>query len=377
MRNYKILIVSPTSFIPIDSGFKEVVYQVYSELRRRGHKVIIISHTSKPILKIDRIASKARMISKLLDLINWNIVRMNFNPFFLLKLIKTIKNQKIDILQIEGFWAAPLACIAAKITSTPCIIHDHNVPTYPTNQYTKPMAVLGAIFVNIGMYLADLITVTSAEEKEFLLTKGFPEGKIKVLPHGVNLEKINKMIKKSKEKLGLGDGYNVLFVGDYSWHSNVIAVERIATEIAPRVEKEIPNVRFVIIGKNPPIHYSRPTIFFTGWVEDIVPYIKLSDVGIAPLEVGGGISIKVMEYMVGELPVVSTSFGLRGIKVKHNKHVLIADDYDTFSRYIIELLKNKEKRIKIGKNGRRLIEEKYSWKFIIDVLEDEISNLVR
>lgn len=41
-------------------------------------------------------------------------------------------------------------------------------------------------------------------------------------------------------------------------------------------------------------------------------YMKISTVGINPVTQGGGTSLKVLEYVYNNLPIISTRFGMRG-----------------------------------------------------------------
>lgn len=392
----KILIVSPTPVFPIRSGFTEIIYQISRELGRRGHDVTVFSF-QRDVGEVGIQPEKSGIKNKilptalinLLNLLNWNILKMNLNPFFLYRLIKIIRSENFDVIQSEGFWTAPMTCLAAKMTSKRCIIHDYNVPTFPTNEYTRPMQILGKLFVYIGMKLSKIVTVTMEEERHFLIKSGYEESKIVVLPHGVDTGKFKEKINplKIKSEFGLHESCHiVVFIGDFSWGPNVNAAKRIAEDIVPVVNKEIRDVKFLLIGGSPPIQYSSPCIIYTGWKdsgskkqkidESIVTYLKASDIGIAPLDSGGGISVKVLEYMAAGIPVVSTSFGVRGIKAEHDKHTLIADDYNVFAEYIIDLLRNKEKRISIGDAGRRLVEALYSWTTIVDMLEKEYEKVV-
>ena len=60
--------------------------------------------------------------------------------------------------------------------------------------------------------------------------------------------------------------------------------------------------------------HSLAEIFFTGFVEDIVTYLEMSDVCIAPLRVGCGVKVKIMEYLIHGKPIVATSIGAEGLE---------------------------------------------------------------
>ncbi|MEW6675516.1 MAG: glycosyltransferase, partial [Nitrospirota bacterium] len=69
------------------------------------------------------------------------------------------------------------------------------------------------------------------------------------------------------------------------------------------------------------------------------------------------------------IPIVSTEAGCRGIKVIDGKHLLIAKNEDEFIKKVIELLINTQKAQVLAKSARKLVEQKYSWKKIVNYFE--------
>ena len=60
-------------------------------------------------------------------------------------------------------------------------------------------------------------------------------------------------------------------------------------------------------------------------------------------------------------PIVTTPQAVRAITVESDVHLMIAKEPVEFAKKIIRLLKNKSLREELGKNGRKLIFNKYSW----------------
>ena len=59
--------------------------------------------------------------------------------------------------------------------------------------------------------------------------------------------------------------------------------------------------------------------------------------------------------------LVSTSIGCEGIKVRHNDHLMIADDPIQFAQEICRLLDDPELARRIGDAGRNHALREYSW----------------
>ncbi len=67
--------------------------------------------------------------------------------------------------------------------------------------------------------------------------------------------------------------------------------------------------------------------------------------------------------------IVSTTLGCEGLAVRDREHLLIADDPAAFAARIFELFENPERSDELGRAGRRLVEERYSWELAGERLE--------
>lgn len=57
-------------------------------------------------------------------------------------------------------------------------------------------------------------------------------------------------------------------------------------------------------------------LIVTGPVPDVIPYFSAADAGLNPITRGSGSNVKLFEYLVARLPVLSTPFGVRGTELK-------------------------------------------------------------
>ena len=80
--------------------------------------------------------------------------------------------------------------------------------------------------------------------------------------------------------------------------------------------------------------------------------------------------------MAMETPVVTTSFGFKGIeKAENGKDIIVADTSDDFAERVIEILQNRTLRDHFSRNGRKLIEENYNWDAQINELHSVIEKI--
>jgi len=73
--------------------------------------------------------------------------------------------------------------------------------------------------------------------------------------------------------------------------------------------------------------------------------------------------------------LITTESGSQGIPIVHGEHAFIAKNDEEMSEYAIQLLNDDELRIRMAMNGRRLIEEHFSWEAIFKDLDGITSRL--
>ena len=91
-------------------------------------------------------------------------------------------------------------------------------------------------------------------------------------------------------------------------------------------------------------------------------------VAVVPLRAGSGSRLKVLEALATGTPVVSTTTGVEGIDVIAARHAVLADDARDFAAAIVALLRDPGRRAELATEGRRLVEERYSWRAAVDAL---------
>ncbi|NIV39535.1 MAG: glycosyltransferase, partial [Anaerolineae bacterium] len=126
----------------------------------------------------------------------------------------------------------------------------------------------------------DRVVVTSQRDKDALeglarrylppTTRAAP---VTVVTNGVDLEYF-----QPQEDAGQRDGRTVVFTGKMSYHANVAAVLYFARDVLPHIWAVDPEVRFQIVGKDPPETVQQLAtdgrIHVTGTVDDMRPYLS-------------------------------------------------------------------------------------------------------
>jgi glycosyltransferase involved in cell wall biosynthesis len=61
-----------------------------------------------------------------------------------------------------------------------------------------------------------------------------------------------------------------------------------------------------------PTPFRDNALIATGRVPEVAPYFAAGDAGLNPVTRGSGANVKLFEYLAARLPVISTTFGVRG-----------------------------------------------------------------
>ena len=154
---------------------------------------------------------------------------------------------------------------------------------------------------------------------------------------------------------------------------NVDAVLWFARHVLPRVRADVPDVCFFVVGQRPhrrlDVLRRDPAVVLTGWVEDVRPYIAQAAVCVAPLRIGGGTRLKLLEAMAMGKPVVATRLGAEGYPLADGRELLLADTPADFAARVIALLRAPERGATLGRAARAFVQEHYDWRVIVPRLE--------
>jgi glycosyltransferase involved in cell wall biosynthesis len=166
------------------------------------------------------------------------------------------------------------------------------------------------------------------------------------------------------------------------WPANEDAMLYFCEEILPLIQKRIPDVTLRIVGRKPTrkvagLQKKYPNVHVTGAVDDIREHVQDSAVYVVPLRIGGGTRIKIFEAMAMGMPIVSTTIGAEGLPVHPGKNIFIADAPEAFAERTAALLLDPMARQRFGSAARALVESRYSWEKVTDVVDETLRRVVK
>lgn len=213
----------------------------------------------------------------------------------------------------------------------------------------------------------DAVTAVTEEDRRLLLEAGAQDD-IAVIPIAIDTDEQAFITRRPS-------GPHIVHIGTMYWPPNINGITWFLEDIYPQIKAQIPEVRCTLIGSRPPesiIQRSQVdrTLTVTGYVEDPLPFLEDSSMMIVPIRAGGGMRVKILNALSQGIPMVSTTVGCEGIRVTHERDILVADDAKSFAQACVRLLTDYELNQRLTKAGRLTAEQFYDYRQACRPLDD-------
>ncbi|MFN0303277.1 MAG: glycosyltransferase [Burkholderiales bacterium] len=273
--------------------------------------------------------------------------------------------------------------LPAELGRTPSVLFTHNVeaeifkrhsaiardPLWRTvwrDQYRKMLRFERGALRRFN----SVIAVSERDSEFFRAHYGVPA--VGTIPTGVDLEFLQYHVPRP---LAPRAPANVVFVGSMDWLANIEGIEYFMDAIWPSIQAGRPGVRMTVVGRNPPARLveaaraRRLPWTFTGFVDDVRPFMRRANVSVIPLRVGGGTRMKAYEAMASGVPVVSTGVGIEGLPLTPGIHFEQAEDPAAFAQSVLGLLGDDARRLELSRTARGYVEANFSSRRVARVFE--------
>lgn len=230
---------------------------------------------------------------------------------------------------------------------------------------------------------ADLVIAVSSEDAA-ILREYRKDGRVSIVPSGIFVEEYApetsetgelSLERREVKQSVIFPEKTIVFSGKMDYRPNVDAMLWFCNEILPHV----PGATLIIVGQQPHIRIQhlteRNNIRLTGYVDSVQPYLRAADVVVAPLRMGSGTRLKILEAMACGCAIVATSLAASGLSPDAKSSMLIADSEMSFADAVNRLLNTVELRKNLGKQARKTVAAYYDWSVIIPRLLDVYRSL--
>ncbi len=390
----RILVVSSFLPYPLYSGGHVRLYNLLKELSN-NHKIILVCEkrnhqTQKDIDEVKKICEDVITVERKKQWSPNNVIKTAISslPFLLVghnlpemkqKIIEVLKDKHVDVIHVETFYVWQ----NLPKTYVPVVLVEHNIEYQVYQKFMKRSPVLVQPLLSVDIQkikyweekiwkkVTKLVAVSEEEKKQM------KRDDVVVVPNGVDLTEFKMQNAKfkieKKEK-------TILFIGDFKWIQNRDAAEFIIKDIWPRINVKH-NLKLWIVGKHIPDNLkkfgSKNVVFDENAPEKTSDIYKKADILLAPIQVGGGTSYKIIEAMASGVPVVTTPLGVKGLEATPGNEALVSETAEGLAHDVVRLLEEKDLYERIRTNARAFIEKNFSWKIIAKTLEGVYKDAVK
>jgi len=304
--------------------------------------------------------------------------------FALINLAKIIRKEKINI--IHAHWIIPQGFIAVLYKK---LFRKKNLKIICTSHGGDIFGLQNPFMKKIKRWTlnnVDRLTVVSNAIKEEVKKLDTRDNlPIEVIPMGVDAELFNpdKYDSKIKEKYGI-EGSFLLFVGRLAEKKGV----KYLIDAMPAVIQEHPKTKLLIVGSGSLENELKKQIknlnlennvIFTGAIpnNELPSYYATADIFIGP-SIIEGFGLVFVEALMSKTCVITSDFKAISDIIKNGDTGIQIDvkNIELFSKKIIELLKDQEKRKRLAENGYSFVKNNFSWDVIRDKYYKILKNII-
>lgn len=218
------------------------------------------------------------------------------------------------------------------------------------------------------------LTIAVSEHDRGTLASLAPSARVRAIATGVDLDYFAPNGRAERDA-------NLVYVGSMDWYPNEDAALQLIEVILPLIRAEIPHATATIVGRDPSPRLqaaaSRVGVRLTGTVADVRPYMADAAVLVTPLRIGGGTRLKLFEGLAMAKATVSTRIGAEGLPLVSGEHAVLVDGPSAFAAEVVALLRDPDRRRRLGLAGRELVASRYSWPQVVRRFEDHCLEAAR
>lgn len=189
----------------------------------------------------------------------------------------------------------------------------------------------------------------------------YPEAApVRVVPNTVDARSLRR-----PPSAGRPAAPGVLYPATLRYGPNQAAAMALVEDIHPLVRRRFPSATLHLVGPGagPALQAAAeraPGVTVIGPVADMRPWLWESTVLAAPLHIGSGTRIKILEAFAAGLPVVTTAKGAEGLDVTDGQHVLLAESPGQFADAVAFLHADADAAAALAARARGLVGARYA-----------------
>lgn len=376
VRPLRLLFFAPMSVYPVSHGGASKFTNTVWGLAERGHEVHVLSLVGseaerEAMRSLPNVASSDSYVIPLAPEKQFfygsavpAAVRGSYRPSMGSRIEEAVRRYAIDVVQLEYTHSAAYVpnCLDRPAVLVEIDIAYRSAFRSALNQDGIMNTAYG-LFDAMRLYhwelqnvrKADLVLASSEHEAAILRRRGIAKVSSAV-PNGVNVAALEPQGDRCERR-------DILFVGSFSHPPNVDGLRQFVSRIWPLLRSRNQELSVSIVGPGLPSDLAsdvrRCGFRHAGYVEDLAAELWSHRVFIAPIRLGAGTRIKLLEAAAAQCAMVSTAFGAEGLGLHDGQDLLIADTPADFAESIERLLDDSVLRARLGVSAHDSVKRRF------------------
>ncbi len=353
------------SYLPTKSGVVTVVVQLQEQLRKLGHRVILVTvETTNEYETYDPDIYRVHSVALGLGTDQYvGIPAMH-------PLIHFLRDAGVQLIHCHTeFGIGKAGLRAAHILKIPAICTTHTMWTDFYKYYLtfgnliSPKIINGIMKKYYGKF-DSLIGVSTKARNYFKQPGMLPQMPSVIIPNAIDKEKFQKQHISEEQKKALRQSYGIkddeimmLFVGRIGEEKRVFEL----LQVCQNVIKKNSRIKMIFVGNGPAFEeiktkaqeqISEKTVIFPGFIEwtKVSEYYESADIFVTA-SLSEMHSMTILEAQLSGLPIVVRRDESYLDSVFNDENGYLTDSEEEMEKRILELADDREKRLAFGKRS--------------------------
>jgi glycosyltransferase involved in cell wall biosynthesis len=297
-----------------------------------------------------------------------------YNPWQVLSLAYLFRRERFHIIHTHGYFASTFGRLAAILANAPVIItHVHS--TY--HEYGRRNLIIERI---LSVFTDCIVCISRAVQKFVVENENIRVERTRIIYNAIELpSKELSTEDKEKKRTSLGiSNRDVVVIIVASLTAN--KGHHVLLQAFEKVHRINPFLKLIIVGEGSlrmGLHEETSAsgiesgVIFTGLRKDVPELLGISDIFVLPSVSREGLGIALIEASAMSLPVIGSDIGgiPEVIETHANGFLVPPGDAERLTHAIETLVSDPDLRKRMGRQGRKIYEEKFTLPRMIQQIE--------
>lgn len=211
-------------------------------------------------------------------------------------------------------------------------------------------------YENIIFEYFETKVIISDEDRKYIY---HPERQnIHIITNGIDTDFFHPSANEKEE-------FDLVFVGNMSYPPNIETAEFIVEKVLPLLKSNFPDIKLLLAGAEPTKKVQQlenhKGVTVRAGLQDIRKAYGAGKIFFAPMLIGTGLQNKLLEAMAMEKPCVTSDLANKALMATHRENIMVGETPDDYAKLISELIGNPDLCSALGNNGRKYVQQNFSW----------------